>query len=419
MLIKKAFEKISNKFIVYGVGQAFNLVTPILIAPYLIYVCNLDGFGKIGIAFSFALFFILIVDYGFDIKGIKKISESRNNLKQLEYELVSTLYTKFFLFIISATIAVLCVFLFPYFHNEIKLFLFSLMIVFAQVFNPVWFLQGLEDFYSSSILNACSKVIYLLFIFISIKEANDYVYVNLILGLSSLIVNILGLIYILKKNKFKLLPVNFKLILKTLKNDFSLCISQLFLSIRQLSPLLIVGYLFGYSLAGQYKIIDQVISLYRTFSQVFLKFFYPQLCFRLNEKRSKGFEYWGKYIMVLFCGVLLSVMGLFIFSDKVLVFFRVENDIIEELKIVFQTALIIPIAMSFTLSLEQLMFGLHNNKLYFKITAFVTVLNLVTVILFSKFFSLFGIIFSIFLSEILFVYLYYQGVFKKTSNNEN
>ena len=91
---------------------------------------------------------ILIIDYGFDIKGIKRISESRNSPKKLQYELVTTLYTKFILFFVSAIIGLSSIFFLPYFYNEILLFLFSLTIVFAQVFNPIWFLQGIEDFYN-------------------------------------------------------------------------------------------------------------------------------------------------------------------------------------------------------------------------------------------------------------------------------
>jgi len=419
MQIRSIFGKISNKFLVYGIGQAFNLIAPFVIAPYLIYVCNLDGFGKIGIAFAFTLFLILIVDYGFDIKGIKKISESRNNLKKLQEELVTTLYTKFILFFVAVIIGFSCIFFLPYFHNESLLFLFSLTIVFAQVFNPIWFLQGIEDFYTSSFLNACSKTLYVILIFVFITESNHYVYVNFLLGISSLTINILGLIYVFKKNKFHFFKPHFEIILQTLRNDFSLCISQLFLSIRQLSPLFLVGYLFGYVVAGQYKILDQIISLYRTLSQVFLKFFYPQLCFRLNEDKIQALRYWKKYVLILFSGVFISSVLLFFLSEKVLVYFRVESDMIKDLQILFQLALIVPISMVFSLSFEQLMFGLHNNKLYFKITFFVTVINLITILLFSYFYNLSGIIASIFLSEILFVYFYYQGAFKKIASNEN
>uniref|UniRef100_UPI00404AADB1 oligosaccharide flippase family protein n=1 Tax=Flavobacterium sp. TaxID=239 RepID=UPI00404AADB1 len=152
MQINSILSKINSKFVVYGIGQAFNLLVPLVIAPYLIYVCNLDGFGKIGIAFSFALFLILIVDYGFDIKGIKRISESRNSPQKLQYELVTTLFTKFFLFFFSAILGFTCVYFSSYFFKEKELFIFTLTIVFAQVFNPIWFLQGIEDFFTSSIL---------------------------------------------------------------------------------------------------------------------------------------------------------------------------------------------------------------------------------------------------------------------------
>lgn len=412
MIIKKVLGKVSNKFLVYGIGQAFNLITPFLVAPYLIYVCNLDGFGKIGTAFSFALFFILIVDYGFDIQGIKKISESRNDANQLEHELVNTLYTKFFLFIISAILALSCVFLFPYLRDEVALFLFSLSIVFAQVFNPIWFLQGLENFFVSSIINACSKVIYVILIFVTVKVAADYIYVNLFLGLSSLLVNVLGLIFIFRKYKFKFLPVKFKLIFATLRSDFSLCISQLFLSIRQISPVFIVGNLFGYNFAGQYKIIDQVISLYRTFSQVYLKFFYPQLCFKMIDNQQNAIQYWKKYVAVLFAMIFISSLFFFFFSHNVLAFFRVEDNVIDSLQIVLKTAIIIPIVMVFSLALEQLMFVMLRNKLYFRITFFVTILNLVAILIFSNLYELKGVIAAIFVSELAFIYLYYRGVFK-------
>ncbi|WP_445714520.1 oligosaccharide flippase family protein [Flavobacterium sp.] len=416
MQINSILSKINSKFVVYGIGQAFNLLVPLVIAPYLIYVCNLDGFGKIGIAFSFALFLILIVDYGFDIKGIKRISESRNSPQKLQYELVTTLFTKFFLFFFSAILGFTCVYFSSYFFKEKELFIFTLTIVFAQVFNPIWFLQGIEDFFTSSILNACSKVLYVIFIYFFITDSNDYIYVNSLLGISSLVVNIGGLVYIFRKNNFHFFKPNLNLIFQILKNDFSLCISQLFLSIRQLSPLFLAGYIFGYGVAGQYKIIDQIISLYRTLSQVFLKFFYPQLCFRLNEDTKNALQYWKKYVFILFTGVVLSCLFLFFLSEEVLIFFRVELNIIKELKILFQLALIVPIAMVFSLSLEQLMFGIHNNKLYFKITLFVTIINLLTILIFSYFFNLKGIILSIFLSEILFVCLYYYGALKKIKN---
>ncbi|NJM80131.1 MAG: hypothetical protein HC854_11900 [Flavobacterium sp.] len=77
MKLSKLIDESKANFFIYGIGQAFNLVSPIIIAPYLISICGIASFGKIGLGFAFALFLILIVDYAFDIKGIKKVAENR------------------------------------------------------------------------------------------------------------------------------------------------------------------------------------------------------------------------------------------------------------------------------------------------------------------------------------------------------
>jgi len=170
MSFSSLIHEIKNKFLIYSIGQGFNLVSPIIIAPYIISVCKLDSFGKIGLGFAFSLFLILIVDYAFDIKGTKKISESRNSYEQLHHQLVITLFTKVVLVVIAFLIAFLIISFVPMFSTERTLFFLSFTIVFAQVFNPTWFLQGLEDFKTSSLINILSKSTYLIMVFLFVKQ---------------------------------------------------------------------------------------------------------------------------------------------------------------------------------------------------------------------------------------------------------
>jgi O-antigen/teichoic acid export membrane protein len=89
--------KVSKNFIFYGTGQAFNLLSPLLIVPYVISVCGVANFGKTGLSFGLSLFLILIVDYAFDIKGTKLVSESRENIKGIQQSLFTIIYTKIIL----------------------------------------------------------------------------------------------------------------------------------------------------------------------------------------------------------------------------------------------------------------------------------------------------------------------------------
>jgi O-antigen/teichoic acid export membrane protein len=35
-----------KKFSIYGFGQFFNLITPLLVVPYIVSICGEEGYGK-------------------------------------------------------------------------------------------------------------------------------------------------------------------------------------------------------------------------------------------------------------------------------------------------------------------------------------------------------------------------------------
>ena len=82
MLKEKIFQKLGAKqtkdFIIYGFGQAINLISPLLVIPYIVSICGEEGLGKAGVGFSFALIAIVLVDYGSYINGTKEVSINNN-----------------------------------------------------------------------------------------------------------------------------------------------------------------------------------------------------------------------------------------------------------------------------------------------------------------------------------------------------
>ena len=409
----------SRKFFIYGIGQAFNLLSPLIVAPLIVAVCLVEGFGKVGLAYALCLFLILIVDYAFDIKGTKTVAENRHNIKELQKILFTTITTKIILFCFSMIVGLLLIFTIPFFYLEKNLFLLSFIIVFAQVFNPIWFLQGLEDFVLSSILNICSKSVYVFLIFNFIQQKNDYIYVNFLLGVSALIFNVLGLIILYKKYKLgAYLPKKLEIKL-ILKNDFSFSLSQLVLSIRQLSPLVLTSYFLGYSLAGQYKIIEQIISLFRTFCQVFFKFFYPKVCYLYKINPLSAFLFWKKYTIIVVLFVTLCVCILYFNAEMILTFFHLNIIYIPKVSEVFKISLSICFLMSISLALEQLMFIMEKNKVYIKTTIFVSAINLLIIFTFIQKFELYAVIASLIIAELLFVLIYTKNTIFKSINKRN
>jgi O-antigen/teichoic acid export membrane protein len=393
-------------FFIYGLGQGFNLIGPLVVVPYLIRICGEAGYGKIGLGFALALFLILIVDYAFEIRGTKEVSANREDREAIMSLLNITLFAKMFLFTVTLLILLALIGLIPFVRQEKTLFLYSMAVVLAQVFNPAWFLQGVENFRTVSLLNICSKTTYVVLVYLMISQEDDYIFVNLLLGGSSLLFNLAGLAYVTSLYRIKFRIPQLDVIRDILKADFSVCMSQLFLSARQHSPLFLAAYLLGYHAAGQFRIIEHILSLYRTSIQMLMRFFYPSLCFKISKDISSGIAYWKQYTKYSLIFIAASLAVLFMFSEEVLVFFNASADTIKKLGFIFKIELIIPLLMALSLPLEQLMFATNRNKAYVRISISVTVVCLLFLFVAIKTYGILGIIVSLILAEVLFITLY-------------
>jgi O-antigen/teichoic acid export membrane protein len=167
---------------IYFFGQFFNLVTPLLVVPYIISVCGVENFGKSSVAIAFAFFIIVIIDFGSDIIGVKDVATNRDDIKKIHHILAIN-YTSRFLVLITLLLILTLLFLYiPFFNKEKPLFFLTLPILLGQYLNPTWFLQGLDQFRFISLLNIFSKIIYLIGIFVFIKKPEHYIYINLFWG---------------------------------------------------------------------------------------------------------------------------------------------------------------------------------------------------------------------------------------------
>ena len=86
--------KQNTNLIIYGIGQAFNLITPLLVVPYIVSICGVENFGKTSIAMAVSFFMIVFIDYGSDIIGVKDVAVNRDNKDELEKTFITTISSK-------------------------------------------------------------------------------------------------------------------------------------------------------------------------------------------------------------------------------------------------------------------------------------------------------------------------------------
>ncbi|WP_264520037.1 oligosaccharide flippase family protein [Flavobacterium sp. N1994] len=391
---------------IYLFGQGFNLLIPILVAPYLLSKCGADNYGKIGVGLAIAFFLIVFIDYGTDILGVKYIAVNRNNNELIANYFRKIFVSKIFLAITVIVISTISYFFVPYFKENQSALVLGFTILIGQFLNPVWFFQGLERYNSITIVNVASKVIYLLLIFAFINGKEDYIYVNFFFGIGMIIPNVIGCVKIIIDYKINLFQVKYEEIRHYLKEDFTFCFSQFFLALKNYAPVVIIGFFGGFSVAGYYKIIEQIIMPIRTYLQVFFRFFYPKLSFKLHHNYNQGFSFWKKINALNFIFIWSILITIYCFSTTILHFFKVDFKMISELSTLLRFFLIYPFVFSITFATELLYFLIGKRSNYIRFTVFTVIFNLILMSLLVPKFGIIGVIISMIITEIILIVLY-------------
>jgi O-antigen/teichoic acid export membrane protein len=401
-------QKQFSNLVIYGFGQGFNLITPLLVIPYIVSVCGEEGYGKIGVGMAIAFFLMVLVDYGSEIVGVKEVAINRDNKEKLESIFITTYTTKtIVVFILLLMVSILFVTI-PFFNKDKTLFFFSLSMVIGQFLNPTWFFQGIENFKWITILNIISKIIYLLGVFVFLKRPTDYVYCNLIWGTGMIVANTICIFYIVFSFSFSFLNVKRENIINQLRENFSIFSSQIFVSLQMYSPIVLISFFGGNLMAGQFKIVDQIIVVFKTYILLFFNFVYPRVCYLLDKSTKEALRFWKLFNGLNFIFVTILMFIISVISSKVVSYFNPKGII--EISNLLRIAVAIPILQSISIPLKQLVLGCNKQREYVRATMIITILSLVIIVLITPVYKVFGVLLALILTEIITLIVYYMTI---------
>lgn len=406
-LVKKyLFLKQVQTLGVYGFGQAFNLVTPLLVMPYIITVCGIENYGKISVALAFSFFMLVFIDYGSEIVSVREVSLNRANPQKVSQIFLSTQAAKILMLLLMIVLCLLLFITVPYFRRDYLLYVLSLTILLGQVINPVWLLQGLEKYSIITLINISSKLIYAFLVLLFVKTKSDFIYVNLYWGIGMTVSHFAVLIYLHQVYRFRFSKRTFAEGIQYLKRNFKLFISQVSTSLQLYFPLMLIGWFGSNLLAGQFKIVEQIIVIFRTYLLLFFNFLYPKICFKLQEGMKKTIRFWSIANGANLAFLLFLMLLVFIFRVDIIRHFSDENE--THLIKLLVIALLIPLVQAIQIPLKQLVLALEHTHYYVIASVFQTILMTLLIIASLLSFDLFAVICSIIISEtiISFAYLY-------------
>ncbi|MXN92578.1 oligosaccharide flippase family protein [Flavobacterium sp. Sd200] len=404
--------------LIYGVGQGFNLITPILVVPYLVSICGQERFGKISVGMAISFFLIVVIDYGSDINGVKDVAVNRNN-KQALTVLLSTAYAARMLLLIAIIAVTSLLFIsVPYFSNEKQLFFLCLSIVAGQCISPIWVFQGIEHFKWTAIINILCKVLYALGVFIFIKQPHHYIYVCLLWGMGMIVAYGIGFAALCRTYKISLKRTSVKQVQDYLKQHFSIFSSQIFLSLQLYAPVMLISFFIGDAMAGTYKILEHIIVIFRTYIFLFFNYAYPRVCYLLEQSTSQALRFWKTYNLANFIFIALCMGMLYIMAVPVACYFthtpfNQPDELANNIATMLRVAIFFPLTLAISTPLKQLLLGYGKQKYYVNLTLGIVFLNMAAMVILIPLFKIYGVLLSLIVTEIVTIVLYLPAIKNK------
>ncbi|MCL2390551.1 MAG: oligosaccharide flippase family protein, partial [Endomicrobia bacterium] len=185
--------------------QIAQYVVPFIPIPYLVRVLSLDKFGLVAFAVAISQFFAVFVEYGFSYSSVKRIAINKSDNDKITEIYSATIIIKALIFTVMAAIFVPIVLFVPQISGEKLVFIYAFLMVFSDIFFTTWFFQGMERMRYIAYLNLVMEILFVVLIFIFVREEKDYYLVPLLNSLCSLLIGLISIRII-----YKVFGVKFK-----------------------------------------------------------------------------------------------------------------------------------------------------------------------------------------------------------------
>ena len=317
---KKSKNIFIKNFTNLSLNQGINILIAIVATPILFQNLGDSQFGLVNLAFSIFMLISIVVSYGYHLNGPKQIS-LLNKLEKEADTIKDIVSLRLFIAIIISIVIIALIYLTDFFNGYELIILFSIPILFSEAIHPVFYLQGKNNLSVLAILNAFSKLFYLGFIILSIKNQNDAFKVNLFYGsvLSLVFLVYWGLFFY--KNKLKFHFVDLDKITFRLKENFQFFMSSVAGHISIHSGIIILKLFVNNSELGKFALANKIAFLLRMIP-VFIVQSVLQNASIINQNNPLALK---KYLNYYFKrGLILTfITGLFftIFSKWIIIIF--------------------------------------------------------------------------------------------------
>ena len=316
---KKVLNLFFKNFFNLSLNQGINILAVIVVTPILFKNLGESEYGLVNLAFSIVMILTIVVHYGYQLNGPKRISLFKTKVEKLEFitEIISLRLAIALLISIIVCIIITFTNIFIGYEN---ILMFSLLVLLSESLHPIFHLQGENNLSILAITNAISKLIYIGFIIFLVKTPNDSFLVNLIFGAALSTVYLLYWVSFFLKSKTRFIWPNSHKIIYRIKENFEFLFSSVAGHISTYGGIIILSNFIDNSELGKFALAQKAAILLRMIP-VFIAQSVLQEASLINQNRKSYFnDYLSKFYIKGLLFMFFIGLSVTLFSKWIIIF---------------------------------------------------------------------------------------------------
>ena len=341
-----------------SVLHLFNMLIPLLTYPYLIRVLGKETYGIIIFAQAVVGYFVILVGFGFNISATKEISIHRDDKNKLSEIVSSILILKGLLLVLSLILFFGALSFIEASKDYNLLFYITLYLCVSEWLFPIWYFQGIEKMKYITYLNVISRSIFLILIFVLIKNESDYLYFPTISGIGAILASVLGLFIIFKKHKISFVFQDFKTLKFYFIESIPIFTSNLSLKLYAGSNKVIIGMFLGMQEVAYYDLGEKLLNLLRIPISAISQVLFPKLAKEFDK------QFLIKTTKIIVVITLFLTVFIELFSAEIITVFAGEDMLGAKTVVEILILSAIPLVLSNILGVQTLLTNGYNTQFF-------------------------------------------------------
>jgi PST family polysaccharide transporter len=274
--------------------QGLNYIIPMATLPYLVRVLGIQTFGMIAFTQSFAGYFVVLTDYGFNFSATRYTAQNRLDLRKISDMFWRVLIIKSLLMLAGVILLALILFTIPRFRSQTPYFIIAYIAVIGGVLFPQWYFQGLEKMTHISVMTGAARLITSVLLFVFVHSPDDALRALALLSGGPLIAGMIGMFVAVRElHPGFVWPSNSEL-WETTVDGWHLFISTAAISLYTNTNVFLVGLIAGEAQAGYFSAAEKLIRAISGLIGPISQAFFPHVNFLARESKQLALRFISK-----------------------------------------------------------------------------------------------------------------------------